>query len=133
MRVQLVRTFLVLAEVGSYRTAAEVLRYSESSVAYHLRELERAVGAPLVTRVGQRAELTEAGRAVLGLAVALVRSADSMVEAVRRSRRPVSAAGSTSAGYGAAARVLPRTGHAGAVRLPAPGRPAALDSAGAQR
>ena len=97
MRLQLLRTFVVVAEVGSPSVAAQRLLYSESSVAYHIRELEKSLGAQLFTRTSQSLQLTRAGEAALGLTIELLRTADRIAEAVhvaaRPERRPVRQAG----------------------------------------
>lgn len=93
MRIQLLRTFVVVAEVGSPSVAAQRLLYSESSVAYHIKELEKSLGAQLFTRTNHCLELTRAGQAALGPTIDLLRTADRMAEAVhvatRTARRPV--------------------------------------------
>ena len=102
MRIQLLRTFVAVAELGSPSLAAQRLLYSESSVAYHIRELEKSLGAQLFTRADRSLELTRAGQAALGPTVDLLRTADRMAEAVhvatRPERRPVRSRDPVSAG-----------------------------------
>lgn len=97
MRLQLLRTFVVVAELGSPSLAAQRLLYSESSVACHIRELEKSLGAQLFTKANHSLELTRAGQAALGPTVDLLRTADRMAEAVhvatRPERRPVRSRG----------------------------------------
>lgn len=54
---------LVLKE-GSFRRAAEVAGQSVSTVSYHVTELERWFGTPLLTRTTRRLTPTPAGRAL---------------------------------------------------------------------
>lgn len=55
------RILVELARLGTLRAVADLLAYSPSSVSWQLAELEREAGVPLVTRVGRRLALTEAG------------------------------------------------------------------------
>lgn len=87
MRIQLLRTFLACAELRSISLAAGELLYSESSVASHIRDLEKALGAQLFTRRDGRLELTTAGEAVLSPAARLLRTADEMARSIRECAR----------------------------------------------
>ena len=53
---------IVLAEQGSYTSAAARLSVSKASMSQHIAELERAVGQTLVRRSTRSMQLTEAGR-----------------------------------------------------------------------
>ncbi|HEY1419320.1 MAG TPA: LysR family transcriptional regulator, partial [Candidatus Dormibacteraeota bacterium] len=55
------RTFKAVADLKSFSLAAEKLRFSQPSVSYQVKELEEALGQPLLDRLGKRVELTEAG------------------------------------------------------------------------
>ncbi|KPI09165.1 transcriptional regulator, LysR family [Actinobacteria bacterium OK074] len=73
------RQLQVLAEVartGTYTAAADALGYTQPAVSYQMRMLERAVGAPLVTRRGRGVRLTPAGHA-------LARHAQTVLAALR--------------------------------------------------
>lgn len=61
-----VRSFLVAARARSFVVAARELGVSQSTVSRHVAALEAEVGARLFVRVGRRAELSDAGRALLG-------------------------------------------------------------------
>lgn len=61
------RAFAMLADEGSYTRVARRLAYSEPAVHLQVRNLERAVGFPLVRREGQRMVLTTEGRSLLPL------------------------------------------------------------------
>jgi molybdate transport repressor ModE-like protein len=70
-----VRRLRVLREVslqGSFSAAAQALAYSQSAVSQQIATLEREAGTRLVERDGRRARLTDAGRA-------LVRRADAIL------------------------------------------------------
>jgi DNA-binding transcriptional LysR family regulator len=67
LRIQELRTFVTVVDCGSIGEAAARLSYSESSVAYQLRQLERALGETLVTRRASTYTPTTAGVAILKL------------------------------------------------------------------
>lgn len=56
------RTFLAVAEHGTYAAAAEALGVTQPAVSYRVARLEREVGAALLERAGRRMILTPAGR-----------------------------------------------------------------------
>ncbi len=62
------RTFKAVADHLSFSTAAQVMRISQPSVSYQVKELETAVGLPLLDRLGKRVQLTEAGQLLYGYA-----------------------------------------------------------------
>src|SRR5258708_5894464 len=55
------RTFKTVADLNSFSLAAQQLRLSQPSVWYQVKELEEAIGLPLLDRLGRRVNLTEAG------------------------------------------------------------------------
>jgi DNA-binding transcriptional LysR family regulator len=55
------RTFKTVADLNSFSLAAQQLRLSQPSVSYQVKELEEAIGLPLLDRLGRRVHLTEAG------------------------------------------------------------------------
>ena len=55
------RTFKAVADLNSFSLAAQHLRLSQPSVSYQVKELEEALGLPLLDRLGKRVHLTEAG------------------------------------------------------------------------
>jgi DNA-binding transcriptional LysR family regulator len=55
------RTFKTVADLKSFSLAAQQLRLSQPSVSYQVKELEEALGLPLLDRLGKRVQLTEAG------------------------------------------------------------------------
>lgn len=83
------RTFALVAELGSLRAAAEALGVSEPAVSAAVAALRADLGDPLFRRSGSGIALTPGGRALAGRAREMVRLAD-------RTRREVAQA--TSAG-----------------------------------
>jgi DNA-binding transcriptional LysR family regulator len=60
------RTFKAVADHRSFSAAAQALSLSQPSVSYQVKELEAALGLPLLDRLGKRVELTEAGETLYG-------------------------------------------------------------------
>ncbi|MCA1365754.1 LysR family transcriptional regulator [Bradyrhizobium sp. IC3069] len=56
------RSFVRAAERGSLSAVARELGVGQSTVTRHIRELEQAVGVPLLTRTTRRVTVTEEGR-----------------------------------------------------------------------
>lgn len=76
---------------GTMAAAADELGYTAGAVSQQLAELERAIGAALIAKVGRRAVLTDAGRA-------LVAEAERVLAAEERARAAVTHAGGAIAG-----------------------------------
>ncbi len=73
MDVNLARTFLVVAETGSFFAAARKLNFTQSTVSARIKGLEDLLGRPLFTRSKSGAELTGAGELFQKHALAMVR------------------------------------------------------------
>jgi len=65
MDMRYLRTFLYVAELGSFTRASEALAYSQPTVSFQIRQLERELNVRLFDRVGHTIALTEDGRQVL--------------------------------------------------------------------
>ncbi len=70
------RTFLAIADTGSFTRAADVVAKTQSAVSMQMRKLEERLGKPIFTRDGRSSRLTEEGELLLGYARRLVRLAD---------------------------------------------------------
>src|SRR5260370_14542416 len=57
-------TFRAAVEQRTFVEAAKTLHYSQSTVTVQVKQLEAELGTPLFTRIGKRATLNEAGRAL---------------------------------------------------------------------
>jgi len=68
MTLRQLRTFKAVADLSSFSQAAQQLRLSQPSVSYQVKELEEALGVPLLDRLGKRVQLTEAGSILYGYA-----------------------------------------------------------------
>ena len=60
-RLQNLRSFCYAVQTGSISKAAERSSLSQPSVSYQVKELEEAIGMPLLDRLGKKVQLTEAG------------------------------------------------------------------------
>ena len=118
MELRHLRSFAVLAEERHFGRAAERLHIAQPALSQQVKQLERELGVPLLTRTTRRVELTEAGarfaahaRAVLG---DVARASDDM--ALLASGR----AGRVSVGFIGTATydVLPRVAREVARELP---------------
>src|SRR2546428_8106807 len=101
MELDHVETFVAIVRRGGFTRAASALHLSQPAVSRRLDLLEREVGRPLFERTRGGARLTEAGRAFLPHAEALLASAHDGGEAGRALQRP-----------GAGAVKAARVGHA---------------------
>jgi DNA-binding transcriptional LysR family regulator len=59
-----IETFYWIARLGSFHAAARRLHLTQPSISGRIRELERDLGCTLFDRIGGRARLTEAGKAI---------------------------------------------------------------------
>lgn len=55
------QTFLAIVEAGNFRRASEVLHLSQPAVTAHVKQLEQAIGMPLLDRTTRRMRVTAAG------------------------------------------------------------------------
>jgi DNA-binding transcriptional LysR family regulator len=83
MDIEEVRTFLTIAELGSFTSAARRLHRSQPAISRRVDLLEHDLGAPLFERLRGRARLTEAGHAFLPHAEAALASLRDGRNAVR--------------------------------------------------
>jgi DNA-binding transcriptional LysR family regulator len=85
MELQLthLRTLRAIAQHGSFSRAAQTLRLTQPAVSMQVRHLERALGLPLLERVGKRAFPTRAGQLLLTHADRALRELEAGVERVQ--------------------------------------------------
>src|SRR5260370_14014167 len=77
------RTFLALAQVANFSETGRRLGLSQSAVSRHIRGLEEMLGVRLFERLGRRAVLTSAGRALRTRLHTLVREDECLPRVVR--------------------------------------------------
>ncbi|MCW8380997.1 LysR family transcriptional regulator [Streptomyces justiciae] len=82
MEMRQLRHFMAVVTEGSFTAAARAELIVQSALSTSIRNLERELGADLFDRTGRRVVLTEAGRALLPQARALLAGADAARDAV---------------------------------------------------
>lgn len=75
------RTFVAIAEAGSFTRAAEVVHKTQSAVSMQMRRLEERIGKSIFARDGRMSKLTEDGERLLGYARRMVRLSDETLAA----------------------------------------------------
>lgn len=68
IETDLYRTFLVIAETGSFSKASEVIGRTPSAVSMQVRKLETLLGTAVFAREGRSVRMTAEGEALLGYA-----------------------------------------------------------------
>jgi DNA-binding transcriptional LysR family regulator len=67
------RTFVAIAETGSFTRAAEVVHKTQSAVSMQMKRLEERVGRPVFARDGRASRLTDDGQRLLDYARRIVK------------------------------------------------------------
>lgn len=80
------RTFKTVADLASFSLAAGRLKLSQPSVSYQVKELEEALGLPLLDRLGKHVQLTEAGTLLYGYARRMLEVLDDATVALEEMR-----------------------------------------------
>lgn len=75
------RTFVAIAETGSFTRAADRVHKTQSAVSMQMRRLEERIGKALFARDGRASKLTEDGERLLAYARRLMRLADETLSA----------------------------------------------------
>ncbi len=83
--MDVLRTFVMGFELGSFARAADRLGRSQSSVSTQLRKLEEQIGLPIVQKSGRGLALTTAGESLLSYAKRLLELNDEAVDTIRGS------------------------------------------------
>lgn len=76
MELHQLRYFVSVATLGNFSRAAEQCHVSQPSLSQQIQKLERRLGQRLLDRLGKRAVLTEAGRALFDRAVPILAAID---------------------------------------------------------
>lgn len=72
MNIEILHSFIVLAETLNYRVAAEMLYISQSALSHQINELERNIGKNVFERTTRNVTLTPAGKICLDHAVQIM-------------------------------------------------------------
>lgn len=75
------RTFVAIAESGSFTRAADAVHKTQSAVSMQMRRLEERIGKPIFVRDGRMSKLTEDGERLLGYARRMVRLSNETIAA----------------------------------------------------
>ncbi|WAC28019.1 LysR substrate-binding domain-containing protein [Ancylobacter sp. SL191] len=67
------RTFITIAETGSFTKAADVVHKTQSAVSMQMKRLEERVGKPIFARDGRASRLTDEGERLLDYARRIVK------------------------------------------------------------
>lgn len=81
------RTFVRVAERGSLSAVARELGIGQSTVTRHLRELEEAIGVPLLSRTTRRVSMTEEGSRYYANSIEILRLVEQATDEARATGR----------------------------------------------
>ena len=117
MELRHLRYFIAVAEAENVSRAALKLHVSQPALSRQVRDLEEELGFPLLERSAKSVRLTEAGRAFLPEAHAVLRRAE---DAVKAARAVATGGGELHVGYAGSptVRILPATLRAFQSELP---------------
>ena len=79
MDLQSLHIFIQVAELNSFTRAGEKLGYSQPTVSFQIKQLEREMGVKLFDRIGHTVSLTDEGRDALAYAQNICRMSEEMV------------------------------------------------------
>jgi DNA-binding transcriptional LysR family regulator len=108
VNVQQLRTFIDVAEHGSFSEAARLLGISQPAVTMQIQALETDLGATLLDRRYRKIELTEAGRALIPFARKVLEDIDDARAAIEGLSRTVTGRLALAASTTPGQYILPR-------------------------
>jgi DNA-binding transcriptional LysR family regulator len=76
-----IRTFVAIAESGSFTRAASAVNKTQSAVSMQMRRLEERIGKPIFMREGRASKLTDEGERLLGYARRMIRLSEETLAA----------------------------------------------------
>jgi LysR family transcriptional regulator, hydrogen peroxide-inducible genes activator len=88
MELRQLRYFVAIAETGGFTRAAERCGVTQPSLSQQIAELEKALKQQLFDRLGRKVLLTEAGRALLPRATAILAAVDETQRSMREGLDP---------------------------------------------
>ena len=86
-KIEIMRAFAVVADLGSFTAAAERLNTSPQIVSKYVRALEDDLGAVLFTRTTRRVNLTETGRAYQERCLRLLEDYDELRASIKEENK----------------------------------------------
>lgn len=88
MELKNMRTFIYVAELGSFTGAAARLGFSQSTVSFQIKQLEEELQVRLFERIRHTVKLTEQGREVLRYAHQMDKLMEEMQSVLRQEEEP---------------------------------------------
>lgn len=79
MDLRALNIFIEVAELGSFTRAGEKLGYSQPTISFQIKQLEKEMGVPLFDRIGHTVSLTDAGKDALSYAQTICHISQEMV------------------------------------------------------
>ena len=95
MDLRSLQIFIEVADTKSFTRAAENLGYSQPTISFQIKQLEKELGFPLFDRIGHTVNLTEAGENVLPHAQTICHMAKDMA---KTGQQPLNPTGSVRIG-----------------------------------
>jgi DNA-binding transcriptional LysR family regulator len=83
LNIRKVHSFVTVAELGSFRHAAEKLHISASALSTHIQQLEDSLGIPLLNRTTRSVAITPQGQRFLVRSRELIANVHSIVEELK--------------------------------------------------
>ena len=88
MDLRSLNVFIEVAELGSFTRAGEKLGYSQPTISFQIKQLEKEMGVQLFDRIGHTVSLTDAGRDALPYAQNICHMSQEMVLGSEARREP---------------------------------------------
>ena len=88
MDLRSLNTFIQVAELGSFTKAGEKLGYSQPTVSFQIKQLERELEVQLFDRIGHTVSLTDDGREALSYAQSICRLSEEMAQGAKNRYEP---------------------------------------------
>lgn len=88
MDLRSLNTFIQVAELGSFTKAGEKLGYSQPTVSFQIKQLERELEVQLFDRIGHTVCLTDDGREALSYAQSICRLSEEMAQGAKNRYEP---------------------------------------------
>lgn len=79
MDIQSLNIFVQVAELNSFTKAAELMGYSQPTISFQIKQLEKELGVQLFDRIGHTISLTDAGRKTLEYAQQMINISNEML------------------------------------------------------
>lgn len=89
MDIKGLEIFIEVAELGSFTKAGDKLGYSQPTISFQIKQLEKELGVSLFDRIGHTVSLTDAGRDALRYAQNICHLSQKMLLDTSGSREPV--------------------------------------------